>query len=90
MGNTVGLAAIGTTVHESGIFDYAVLTPGIYTLVFGDVSVLIDFNSREVTAEFAVTDHEDHPAPVVMADESIVANVGKFQRMADIYDKSGV
>lgn len=82
----VGLAAIGTTVPDSSVYDYAVLTPGTYTLVFGPVTLAIDFSEREVYVTAEVTDHEDSPAPVEEGSDHLVADVQRFKSRQRHYE----
>jgi hypothetical protein len=65
------------------------MSPGLYSLVFGPVTLMLDFNEQEVTAVAVVTNHEDRYAPCDPEEDYIVAKVPRFKATQEIYDAGG-
>lgn len=81
----VGLAALGSTTAKISHFDYQAMSPGLYALVFGPVTVFVDSTGGWVDVSVAVTDHEDEPAPVD-GESAISCKMSRFGRMKDMLD----
>lgn len=81
----VGLAALGSTTVEISHFDYQAMSPGLYALVFGPVTVFVDSTGGWVDVSVAVTDHEDTPAPVD-GESAISCKMSRFQKRKDVLD----
>jgi hypothetical protein len=81
----IGLAALGSTTEEISHFDYQAMSPGLYALVFGPVTVFVASTGGWIDVSVGVTDHEDTPAPVD-GEDAISCSVARFRKRKEVLD----